>query len=199
MTVESFEREFPADQSFVGNVGSRPEARAGGSPVGLLANIYRNEGVDGLSTIKLNELTTLDSQVSFMKNYSAVHFGNTLLAIEDIMRTQAFDAPFYLDSILGDLRRAGKSSDLVLPGAKVEEVPEEEVNRIMMFAGRDKTFSTFFNGGLQVLPESLRRFLINSEVLYSIRTLVLPEYTDRINLLIAHKEALRAQQAQPTR
>jgi len=200
MTIEYFEGTYPADEAFGPDFTKLTEGIKE-SPIRLLANSYRIEGINGMALTDPDKLhgdnPDIDEAVIFMRNYSGIYLGNTLIAIEDMISTQTFDQESYFSSLREDALKGNRRLDLP-PSPTLEELSRADVDRMIMVARKDKTFAVFFNDGLILLPRSLQSHLQDTKILSSLRSLTLPGYSDRARLLIAHKARLRAQANQAT-
>lgn len=186
MSIETFHSAYPADATFATYMARRPEYGTV-SPVRFLADIYMREGGMGLAEISPEAVTTqqidLETAQSFFVNSSAIFLGITTRAIEGIIVDHEFDQVTF-NSLLENTFGGSLWTPTLFRVPDVETVPNDDVNRIIKVAQRDKTFAEFFKDGLYSLPRSLQAYLDRVGLVKYINILLLPSYIERARLLI---------------
>jgi len=201
MSVEEFHAGFPADESFVKDISRRPEFGTI-SPIKLMAGIYIKEGSHGLSQIAYKRAYRQDSSTlrinkgedeSVMRNASAIYFGTSISAIEDIIIDGYFDQE-KVNAVLINSFSGTELNPIIFSNPEYEKIDSFSQRTLTQIAMRDKTFYSFFKDKYYALPRSLRAFMAQTKLFKYMEDMILPEYTERIKRIISANEQRKSQE-----
>ena len=194
MSIEQFHEGYPADNNFIKDISKNPDY-GHLSPVGLMAKIYINEGSHGLSqyiytfarkyesgTLKLSR----EEDESYVINVSGIYFGASLTVIEDAIINGYLDQ-YKFNSIIENSFSSFRKP-ILFPDPEYEELGHNQHKNLTKIATEDKTFLSFFDDRVDILPESLAKVIDNSALFKHIDYYILPEYLERVSMLIDANE-----------
>lgn len=202
MSLENFCNRYPANPEVRGIVENRrrTEGQYGKSLVVILAEQLAREGRDGVREIinKLSGSNTMfrleqesfqrlpaQDRSNLFRNYEAIVFGNVVVSIEKTLANGEYDHEDFCERY--NLDTSGFQLDKAEAGTKKrEKLSREQMSRIYLTAGTDKTLAGFLEGeDVGALPSALREFLESRGLLNAIRENILPIYKPRAKFVVA--------------
>lgn len=203
MSIESFCNQYPAspDVRVIVDTG-RTEGQSHMSSVVILAAQLAREGQDGARKIinKLNPSNTMskvaredfqhlsvgDRRDMFI-NYAGFVFGNSVVSLEKTLVNTEYDhEEFCRHYNLGI--NSFELENITAGTEEREKLSFEQLTRMRSLIKQDLTFAIFFEEkGLQALPNILRQFLEERQIISVIQRDILPIYKPRADFLIAQK------------